>query len=433
MTSAFYGGDEVSAIVIDPGSKWTRIGFSGEDIPKCVLPSYCGEFSDGRRLFGEEYIYKSNPGMEIKNAIRNGWVENWDVTVDLWRYGLEQQLKTNPLEHPILITEPFDNPPENRVKTLETMFESLRCPATYLAKQETCAAFASGKGTACLVDIGAERSSVSAIYDGFVLQKGYQVQHFSGNAINDILAQTLRDKNFEVMPKYLVKSKNPVEIGQPANCELRPRDTTDSYHQFQVQRVYDEWKEECALISDVPFSSETTIAESEFEFPDGSRMMFGAERYQIPEHLFVPGSDEEMNEEPSKPIEQTENNEVSQQDSSVTNTSSRILGIPQLFQNCISECDVDIRASLLNNVIVCGGTSLMQGFSLRLQNELSKLYPGSRLKIHASGHVVERSYASWLGGSILSSLGTFHQLWISRQEYEEHGSDRLALIEKRCK
>ena len=27
-----------------------------------------------------------------------------------------------------------------------------------------------------------------------------------------------------------------------------------------------------------------------------------------------------------------------------------------------------------------------------------------------------------MGGSILASLGTFHQMWLSKQEYEEQGT-----------
>jgi actin-related protein 4 len=48
----------------------------------------------------------------------------------------------------------------------------------------------------------------------------------------------------------------------------------------------------------------------------------------------------------------------------------------------------------------------------------------------APGPVVERKYAAWIGGSILASLGSFHQLWISKKEYEEHGAN---IVEKRCR
>jgi actin-related protein len=31
---------------------------------------------------------------------------------------------------------------------------------------------------------------------------------------------------------------------------------------------------------------------------------------------------------------------------------------------------------------------------------------------------------------VLASLGTFHQLWVSKEEYEEQGG--IAILEKRC-
>jgi len=43
---------------------------------------------------------------------------------------------------------------------------------------------------------------------------------------------------------------------------------------------------------------------------------------------------------------------------------------------------------------------------------------GWQTKIHSPGNPIERRYGGWLGGSILASLGTFHQLWISREEWQ---------------
>ena len=33
----------------------------------------------------------------------------------------------------------------------------------------------------------------------------------------------------------------------------------------------------------------------------------------------------------------------------------------------------------------------------------------------------ERNYSVWIGGSILASLSSFQQLWVSEDEYEECG------------
>jgi actin-related protein len=53
-----------------------------------------------------------------------------------------------------------------------------------------------------------------------------------------------------------------------------------------------------------------------------------------------------------------------------------------------------------------------------------------KVRIHASGHPTERRFSSWLGGSILASLGTFHQLWISKEEWEEYGPN---IVAQKCK
>ena len=89
-----------------------------------------------------------------------------------------------------------------------------------------------------------------------------------------------------------------------------------------------------------------------------------------------------------------------------------------------------------------GGTTLLPGFIDRLQNELQTLAPGMKIKIRsfslslffsylspvhetdqrkfgvdAPASSAERTHSSWLGGSILASLGTFHQVSLSSSVY----------------
>lgn len=98
--------------------------------------------------------------------------------------------------------------------------------------------------------------------------------------------------------------------------------------------------------------------------------------------------------------------------------------------------------------MVTGGSSLIQGLTDRINYEMQNMYPGPRVRLQAAGNVVERKYAGWIGGSILASLGSFHQvsccgeprwerprlinyqMWISKKEYDEHGP---GIVEKRCK
>ena len=41
----------------------------------------------------------------------------------------------------------------------------------------------------------------------------------------------------------------------------------------------------------------------------------------------------------------------------------------------------------------------------------------------------ERRYPVWIAGSILASLSTFQQMWISKQEYDESGP---SIVHRKC-
>ena len=62
-----------------------------------------------------------------------------------------------------------------------------------------------------------------------------------------------------------------------------------------------------------------------------------------------------------------------------------------------------------------------------LQKEIKALAPQSmKIKIVAPP---ERKYSVWIGGSILASLSTFQQMWISKQEYDESGPQ---IVHRKC-
>lgn len=99
-------------------------------------------------------------------------------------------------------------------------------------------------------------------------------------------------------------------------------------------------------------------------------------------------------------------------------------------------CDRDQQAGVLGNIVLAGGgacigpTDQSVPDSLREQIEaiIHTHTPGWRVKVLSPG-MQERSIASWLGGSILGSLGTFHEMWITKAEYEEWGT---AIVNRKC-
>ena len=102
-------------------------------------------------------------------------------------------------------------------------------------------------------------------------------------------------------------------------------------------------------------------------------------------------------------------------------------GIHECTYNSIMKCDVDIRKDLYGNVVLSGGTTMFPGIGDRMQKELVALAPSTmKIKIIAPP---ERKYSVWIGGSILASLSTFQQMWISKEEYDESGP---AIVHRKC-
>jgi actin-related protein 4 len=338
----------------------------------------------------------------------DGIVSDWDVAPSLWRYALTSHLTTDLAEHPLLVTEPAWNTQKNREKTTEVAFEDFGVPAFYLAKSAVCAGFASGKSSCLLIDVGASNISLTPVHDGFVLKKGCQRTPLGGDFLSQQIRAYLKSINTPLTAHYQVISKQPVDVAKPAEAKYRTfmpgNEPTDSFKAFQEERVLTDFKETCAAVwanpgpPPQPNTPEGTLGVGgrTFEFPDGYNLVFGSERYKITEGIFNPRS-------------------------AVFPPEESVVGLPQLMQQSVKDIDIEIRQHILNNVVVTGAGSLLYGFNDRVNAELSVAFPGPRVRLQAPGNASERRYAGWLGGSILASLGSFHQLWVSKKEYEEHG------------
>uniref|UniRef100_A0A1I7RR77 Actin n=1 Tax=Bursaphelenchus xylophilus TaxID=6326 RepID=A0A1I7RR77_BURXY len=83
---------------------------------------------------------------------------------------------------------------------------------------------------------------------------------------------------------------------------------------------------------------------------------------------------------------------------------------------------------LYANTVLSGGTTMYPGIADRNVRRKSPPWPHPPLKIKIIAPP-ERKYSVWIGGSILASLSTFQQMWISKQEYDESGP---SIVHRKC-
>ena len=96
---------------------------------------------------------------------------------------------------------------------------------------------------------------------------------------------------------------------------------------------------------------------------------------------------------------------------------------PELITTCLSKVDIDIRSNLYQHVLLTGGNTLFKGLPEKLGSEVKKMAPKHmKVKLSAPGG---RKTIAWYGGSIITSLGSFKGMWISRQNYLEKGDKEL--------
>lgn len=342
---------KMAAIVIDTGTGFTKCGLAQENHVLSVVPSQVQMLQHPPQGQPQYVVPEHQEGSY--SVLNRGVVSDWDALEVLWQHLFYCKLRVQPEEMAVLVADSPISPRTNREKVAEILFERFHVPAMQTVHQALLTLYAYGRTTGLVVGSGHGTSYVAPIITGDLAPIDTYRLDVAGADLTDYLTQLLMSGGHSLPKGGIVRQI------KEACCYVAMDTATEmARNQSQVQ--------------------------VDFVLPDKHVITLGSERFCCPEALFQPNL-----------------------------LGLNQLGLPQLALLSISRLEVKQQEQLLANVVLEGGSTLINGFPERLRQELG---PGAT--VLGSPH---RAVAAWLGGSIMACRDSFQSLWLTRREYEEEG------------
>jgi len=386
-------------LVIDLGNAYTKIGFSGEDLPKEIIPSLyarnkmydkkneIGAFDQKMDVFGYEATEPQyEKDYDLFHLTCGDHKERTSKEYfEFLKDALENKMGLSMSEYDVMVNiSPIKN--DENIRTYGRLFiEELGFKGLAMINSSSLSLYATGRTTGVVVQCGECRTYTVPIYEGFPMYHALNKARIGGRDITEIFRAGIAEENINIRGGDIRTLR---QVKEKTCCVPVEND----YNFYLDENHEDIIKKETQL----------------FKLPDEQIVSIPRKtRVIASELLFTP---------------------------SVYEPKSSEMGLIDLIVGSIKKTemiDKKFKESLVENVVLSGGTSKMAGFSDRVYSELNNYKEEEGYELEYEPIVIaeiNRDIGKWIGMSMISSMSAFDKLFIKKQDYQEIGEERFAEI-----
>ncbi|XP_016072584.1 PREDICTED: actin-like [Miniopterus natalensis] len=285
---------------------------------------------------------------------------------------------------------------------VQILFETFNVPALYLANQGVLSLYSSGLISGTSVESGEGMTFFVPVIEGCPLRQSTMQMDIAGQDITLYLLRLLSEKGNSLiaLAQAATRAPDPEVLESEMRADAVVAVLSRPHGEERGEREYIRaLKEKCCHVA-LDFDKEKegfllSPHPGKHQLPDGREIELGQETFLCMEALF-------------------------QTDLIGRNS----LGAHMTAFRCISSCSPALWKALFGHVMLSGGTGSCIGLKSRMQRELSALVsPLINVKVCTCPYSV---YSAWVGGSILCSLSTFKDMWVTSDDYKDMGASAVS-------
>lgn len=306
---------------------------------------------------------------------------NIDYLQPLWM-AVYADMHADRTEHPLILTEPQRLSHRERSHMVEVLLESMAVPGVFIEHQASLARRSFRKDTGIVVDVG-DRTDVALFSEGKIMRSACVSSRRGGGSVSHALA-------------WMV-SQQPCVLFSPV----------ESY----VARYI---KEQMCYVK----------AHDGAERPVPNGGMMSLQAFSVPNGCLSVTLGRSVHEAPEVLFHDTAPNVVLPETGSLQKQSYDSLSISRLVEAVMTACPHELQKEAFKNIYLSGGTTMLPGFSERLQEDLSALQITKSIPVRVNAEPY-RYHSAFVGACMLGESPEFEQVCLWKKDWQERGDSIL--------